>query len=195
MSSCGGGGWPKEATSTVSVCSLAITSPQQLCHEPPYGYNNQSQSTVPSQQSQPSQVPRSLMRLHIWPQPNKAFRLLFLCTGEVVSEHSTTKKTREINIHDTARVNHKLFDSWRKLVSGKKRQKHTKKHKNTPPTILHSDKCWENWSLGTTQENAPTIIGCLLVHLSLDEKPPSILYFRKYLLGGHYHYQLPQQIS
>ena len=105
------------------------------------------------------------------------------------------RKTREINIHDTARVNHKLFDSWRKLVSGKKRQKHTKKHKNTPPTILHSDKCWENWSLGTTQENAPTIIGCLLVHLSLDEKPPSILYLRKYLLGGHFHYQLPQQIS
>ena len=105
------------------------------------------------------------------------------------------KETREINIHDMARVTHKLFDTLRKLVSGKKRQKHTKKHKNTPPTILHSDKCWENWSLGTTQENAPTIIGCLLVHLSLDEKPPSILYFRKYLLGGHYHYQLPQQIS
>ena len=180
MSSCGGGGWPKEATSTVSVCSLAITSPQQLCHEPPYGYNNQSQSSNHSHHKSTEVWCASIYGHN---QTKQSLR----------TQHN--KETREINIHDMARVTHKLFDTLRKLVSGKKRQKHTKKHKNTPPTILHSDKCWENWSLGTTQENAPTIIGCLLVHLFLDEKPPSILYFRKYLLGGHYHYQLPQQIS
>ena len=43
------------------------------------------------------------------------------------------KETREINIHDMARVTHKLFDTLRKLVSGKKRQKHTKNTKTHRP--------------------------------------------------------------